>query len=48
MRKITFSYKAICTGEGAEGLFGILLRRRRFIQTYLALDRPNVQGPRAQ
>jgi hypothetical protein len=48
MRKTTFSYKAIRIGEGAKGSFGILLGGRRSIQTYLALNRPNVQGPRAQ
>jgi hypothetical protein len=31
MRKITFSYKAIYIREGAKGLFGILLRGRRFV-----------------
>jgi hypothetical protein len=38
MRKITFSYKAICIREGAKRLFSILLGGRRFVQTYLALD----------
>jgi len=28
MRKITLSSRAIYTGEGAKGLFGILLRRQ--------------------
>jgi hypothetical protein len=31
MRKIIFSYKAICIREGVKGLFGILLGGRRFI-----------------
>jgi hypothetical protein len=38
MRKTTFNNKAICIREGAKRLFGILLKGRWFIQTYLALN----------